>query len=175
VAQRRPNVGLMDLRMPGVDGTSCVERLSSDWPDVKTVVLSASDDRPSIDAALLAGASAYIVKSATAVDVAAVLRHTSTGTVYHAPSAPARARQGLEPDKALLTERETVILEAIADGLTTRAISRDLWLSEHTVKFHLTNIYRKLGVTNRSGALRFAFDRQLATASEAAASEVALR
>ena len=61
-----------------------------------------------------------------------------------------------------LTPRETAILQAIAGGLTTKAISQDLWLSEHTVKFHLTNIYRKLGVSNRSGAVRYAFENDLA-------------
>ena len=60
-----------------------------------------------------------------------------------------------------LTPRETAILQAIAGGLTTKAISQDLWLSEHTVKFHLTNIYRKLGVSNRSGAVRYAFENDL--------------
>jgi DNA-binding NarL/FixJ family response regulator len=61
-----------------------------------------------------------------------------------------------------LTERETTILGAIASGLTTKRISSDLWVSEHTVKFHLTNIYRKLGVTNRTGAVRYALEHQLA-------------
>ena len=61
-----------------------------------------------------------------------------------------------------LTPRETTILLAVADGRPTKAISRELWLSEHTVKFHLTNIYRKLGVSNRSAAVRYAFEHDLA-------------
>jgi DNA-binding NarL/FixJ family response regulator len=66
-----------------------------------------------------------------------------------------------QPTGPCLTPRETAILRAIAEGLTTKAISQDLWLSEHTVKFHLTNIYRKLGVTNRSAAVRYAFENDL--------------
>jgi NarL family two-component system response regulator LiaR len=61
----------------------------------------------------------------------------------------------------VLTARERAVLQAVASGLTTRAISEQLWLSEHTVKFHLTNIYRKLGVANRSAAVRFAFEHGL--------------
>jgi DNA-binding NarL/FixJ family response regulator len=63
----------------------------------------------------------------------------------------------------MLTDRERSILSAVASGLTTAAISRDLWVSEHTVKFHLTNIYRKLGVANRAGAVRYALEHQLVT------------
>jgi DNA-binding CsgD family transcriptional regulator len=84
--------------------------------------------------------------------------------VYHVPAVP---RESGEPQQRAsgpeLTARERTILTSIADGLTTKAISRDLWLSEHTVKFHLTNIYRKLGVSNRSGAVRYAFEHDLAS------------
>jgi DNA-binding NarL/FixJ family response regulator len=69
-----------------------------------------------------------------------------------------------EPAAPPLTERERAILSAVASGMTTAAISRDLWVSEHTIKFHLTNIYRKLGVTNRAGAVRYAFENDLVAA-----------
>jgi DNA-binding CsgD family transcriptional regulator len=90
--------------------------------------------------------------------------------VYHVPSAPRQCSEDRAaasgPD---LTPRETTILAAVAGGLTTKAISQDLWLSEHTVKFHLTNIYRKLGVSNRSGAVRYAFENDLASPGALAA------
>ena len=77
-------------------------------------------------------------------------------------SAPAPRQDGpAVPSGPELTPRETTILRAVADGRTTKAISQDLWLSEHTVKFHLTNIYRKLGVSNRSAAVRYAFENDL--------------
>jgi DNA-binding NarL/FixJ family response regulator len=171
VERRRPELVLMDLRMPGAQDTSVISHIRETWPEVKIVVLSACDDRPSVEGALLAGASAYIVKSAHAVDVASVLRQTSSGVVYHAP-AMARGQvighvsdmvePGESHDGPVLTEREKTILTAIANGLTTKRISSELWVSEHTVKFHLTNIYRKLGVPNRSGAVRYALEHGLA-------------
>jgi DNA-binding NarL/FixJ family response regulator len=163
VGRRKPHLVLLDLRMPGIDGLECIAEIKRSWPEIKTVAISACEDRASIDAALLAGASAYMVKTVSPMDIPTVLRQASTGSVYHTPS-PAPARLAEEPlaSGAGLTPRETAILQAIAGGLTTKAISQDLWLSEHTVKFHLTNIYRKLGVTNRSAAVRYAFENDLA-------------
>ena len=157
VERRRPGIVLMDLRMPGATGVECIEHLRRNRPEVKIVVLSACDERGMIDAALRAGATAYILKSAHAIDIAAVLRQAVSGEVFHAPSlmpsdSDTRERSEL-PD---LTDRERSILAAVASGMTTATISRELWVSEHTVKFHLTNIYRKLGVANRAGAVRYA-------------------
>jgi DNA-binding NarL/FixJ family response regulator len=163
IERRAPDLVLMDLKMPGVTGVELIERIRQGWPAVKTVVLSASDDRPTIDAALLAGASAYVLKSAHTVDIASVLRQASSGAVFHAPAYP-QARIGFAEDASLptLTDRERSILSAVASGMTTAAISGDLWISEHTIKFHLTNIYRKLGVANRAGAVRYALEHGIA-------------
>jgi DNA-binding NarL/FixJ family response regulator len=163
IERRAPDLVLMDLKMPGISGVETLERIRANWPEVKTVVLSASDDRPTIDAALHAGASAYVLKSAHTVDIASVLRQASSGAVFHAPTY-AQPRSGVpeEPSVPALTDRERSILSAVASGLTTAAISRDLWISEHTIKFHLTNIYRKLGVANRAGAVRYALEHGIA-------------
>ena len=159
VERRRPDIILMDFKMPGVHGVEMIERIRTTWPEVKIVVLSASDDRPTIDGALHAGASAYVLKSAHTVDIASVLRQASSGAVFHAPaSPPARPGTAQAPVGPMLTDRERSILSAVASGMTTSAISRDLWISEHTIKFHLTNIYRKLGVVNRAGAVRYALE-----------------
>jgi len=163
VERRNPDLVLLDLHMPGLHGLETIAELKRRFPDLKAVVISASDDRASIDSALLAGASAFILKSVSPMDIPSVLRQASAGAVYHVPSAP---RVSHEDQVAVsgpdLTPRETTILMAVAGGLTTKAISQDLWLSEHTVKFHLTNIYRKLGVSNRSAAVRYAFENDLA-------------
>jgi DNA-binding NarL/FixJ family response regulator len=166
VERRRPQVVLTDLRMPGTDGANCIEQIRTTWPEVRVVVLSACEDRPSIDAALNAGASAFVVKSINATDIAAVVRQAASGSVFHATSAPSPKtnESGEESTLPELTEREQAILEAVACGKTTAVISRELWVSEHTVKFHLTNIYRKLGVTNRAGAVRYALQNGLVAA-----------
>ena len=159
IERRMPDIVLLDMRMPGVTGVDAILRLHQRCPDVKIVVLSACDDRPTIDAALHAGASAYVLKSAHTIDIASVLRQASSGAVFHAPTyvpRPAGSAEG--PARPALTDRERSILSAVATGMTTAAISRDLWISEHTIKFHLTNIYRKLGVANRAGAVRYALE-----------------
>jgi DNA-binding NarL/FixJ family response regulator len=162
VERRLPGVVLMDLRMPGVAGVECIEHIRRTWPDVKTVVLSASDDRATVDAALQAGATAYVVKSATSMDILAVIRQAANGSVFHASSyGPPQPTLRVQPGSPGLTDRELTVLAAVATGVTTAVISRDLWVSEHTVKFHLTNIYRKLGVTNRAGAVRYAVEHDL--------------
>ena len=165
IERRRPGLVLMDLRMPGIKGSECVEAIRTRWPEVKVVVLSACEDRASIDGALAAGASAYIVKSVHPPDIASVLRQTwGSSTVFHAVTSQ-RLILGLvraeEPQGPMLTEREQTILSSVAAGMTTAAISEQLWVSEHTVKFHLTNIYRKLGVPNRAGAVRYALENDL--------------
>ena len=162
VARRDPTVVLMDLRMPGITGFDCLEQLRDRWPQLKIVVLSACDDRETIDGALRSGANAYVLKSAQPVDLAAVLRQVAGGSVFYAPAtAPRPADSGGHDPGHALTERERAILGAVASGLTTAAISREMWVSEHTVKFHLTNIYRKLGVANRAGAVRYALEHRL--------------
>ena len=163
IERRRPDVVLLDLHMPGMGGAELIETVRRNWPEIKTIVLSANEDRSSIDSALAAGASAYIVKSVNPFDLPSVIRQVAGGAVFVAPprqaasSAPAPS-----PATPELTERERTILAAISSGMTTSAISRELWVSEHTIKFHLTNIYRKLGVTNRAGAVRFALEHGLA-------------
>ena len=164
IRRRRPDVVLTDLRMPGVHGFELIRAIREESPTVKVVVLSASDDRPSVDGALLAGASAFIVKTAAPTDVASVLRQVYNGAVFHAPPLPRPGSAFVDADFDAtpgLTDRERTILSAVASGKTTSAISKDLWISEHTIKFHLTNVYRKLGVTNRAGAIRYALDRGL--------------
>lgn len=161
IERRKPEIVLLDLRMPDVEGTEHIQEVRDRWPEVKVVVLSGSEDRPSVDAALRAGASAFVVKSVGPTDLATILRQVQAG-VFIAPAAPAR-ENAVEPsaDRPDLTEREETILRAAARGLTTAQISREIWVSEHTVKFHLTNIYRKLGVPNRAAAVRWALEHGL--------------
>jgi two-component system nitrate/nitrite response regulator NarL len=164
IERRRPMLLLMDFRMPGLTGLECIEQIRLRWPEVKIVVLSMCDDRASIDSALRAGASAFIVKSVNPADVASVLRQVwGASTIFHSASRPQVVGQATahETETPVLTKREQAILQAVVSGMTTAAISTELWVSEHTVKFHLTNIYRKLGVPNRAGAIRYALENGL--------------
>lgn len=159
VGQTNPDLVLLDLRMPGSDGLSCLARIRTKYPEVKVVVLSASTDQNLIQTVLKRGASAYIVKSVNPIDLPSALRQAVEGTVYSAMGFPDR---GESPARAAgLTERETTILAALARGLSNEAIGKELWLAEQTVKFHLTNIYRKLDVSNRTEAARLAYQNGL--------------
>jgi len=161
VRRMAPDVLLLDLRMPQVDGLTCLEQVRKHCPNVKVVVLSAFTDSERIQAALTRGASGYIVKSVNPGDLASAVRHAVEGTFF----GPVGAPDGDGDDDAVaaagLTERELGILKALARGLSNQAIGKECWVSEQTVKFHLSNIYRKLGVANRTEAARFAYEHLL--------------
>ncbi|MGH2893461.1 MAG: response regulator, partial [Solirubrobacteraceae bacterium] len=119
VERRRPDIVLMDLRMPGVTGTEMIELIRKRWPETRTVVLSACDDVPVIEAALQAGASAYVLKTAGSLDITSILRQAANGEVLPAPvTIPARPTAPDEPDTPSLTDRERDILSRVAAGLT---------------------------------------------------------
>jgi DNA-binding NarL/FixJ family response regulator len=157
VNQLRPDAVLLDIRMPEMDGLACLELIRKRFPDVRVVMLSVHNDAERIESALRRGASGYIVKSISPADLGAALRNAVEGTVFHAFGSPSGDTSGGDTTEAGLTERELSILRAVARGLSNRAIGRELWVTEQTVKFHLTNIYRKLGVANRTEAARAAF------------------
>jgi DNA-binding NarL/FixJ family response regulator len=170
VDQHVPDLVLLDHRLSGMDGIACVRLIKERHPQIKVVMLSASEDSARITEALQAGASAYIGKRINPCDLASSLMQIVDGVVYQmspglagAAPAPAPAPVIAEPSARPcdLTDRELTMLAAISRGLSTKAISRELWITEKTVKFHLTNIYRKLGVHNRASAMRYAFDHDL--------------
>ena len=157
-----PHLALIDLRMPGMDGLACLERLLKKHPALKVIILSGSCDDAQIEAAFARGATAYIVKSVNPVDLASAIRQAFDQSIFHAVGR--RGQAGANPANQVaseLTERELTILQAVARGLSNLAISRDLWITEQTVKFHLTNVYRKLGVANRTAAARYAHQHGL--------------
>jgi DNA-binding NarL/FixJ family response regulator len=159
VKRTSPNIVLLDIRMPGIDGITCLELLRKNHPDVKVVMLSAYSDRDQVQTALSRGASAYIAKTVNPVDLPSALRQVLDGTVYHAIGI-AEASDRDEPESDL-TERELTVLRALARGLSNKAISHEFWVTEQTVKFHLGNIYRKLGVQNRTAAVHYAHQHGL--------------
>jgi len=155
VERRRPDVVVVELGMQTADGRSCLDALCQEHPGVTVVVLSARATPDVIRAALGAGARAFITENVNPLDIPSAIRQAYEGTVYHAYGEATRG-----PDEALraagLTEREITMLKALARGLSNRDISQELWVTEKTVKFHLGNLYRKLGVSNRLAAARYA-------------------
>ena len=162
VSQTSPDLVLMDIRMPEMDGLTALDRIRERYPNVKVVILSVSTDPDLIQNVLNRGASAYVVKSVNPIDLPSVLRQAMEGTVYSAVGLPEKSDENDAARSAGLTDRETTILKALARGLSNEAIGKELWVAEQTVKFHLTNIYRKLGVSNRTEAARYAYEHGLA-------------
>jgi DNA-binding NarL/FixJ family response regulator len=148
----RPDLVLLDLSMPSMDGLMCLQRLRQQFPEIKVVILSAFSDPERIEVALRAGADGYIVKGVAPRDLAATLRQIVEENVYIAIAVPDRTPGGA----AGLTERELEILNLVAQGLSNGQIAKQLWVTVTTVKFHLTSIYRKLKVSNRTEAARVA-------------------
>jgi len=158
VARTKPQVVLMDIRLPGLDGLACLERIRSDHPTVKVLMCSASTDAEQIAAAFRLGAIAYIVKSVNPVDLPSAIRQACDQTVFQSFGLRGDGGQAGALD---LTERERTILTAVARGLSNKAIAAELWVTQQTVKFHLSNIYRKLEVGNRTAAARVAREHGL--------------
>ena len=161
VSQTDPDLALLDLRMPEMDGLQCLDRIRKQHPKVKVVILSVSTDPEVVQTVLNHGAAAYVVKSVNPLDLSSALRQALEGTVFSAIGLPEKTAQEDAVKAAGLTERETTILKALARGLSNEAIGKELWVAEQTVKFHLTNIYRKLDVSNRTEAARYAYEHGL--------------
>ena len=169
----RPDVVLMDLRMPRLDGVEATRRLAAAAPTPRVVVLTTYADDQSIFAALQAGALGYLTKDSGADDIARAVRTVHAGqallepavqrrlieSLRERPPAPATAPPAPAPDD--LTPREVEVLGLIARGLSNGEIARRLFVSEATVKTHVNNIFSKAGVRDRAQAVRYAFDHGL--------------
>lgn len=163
VHQTQPDLVLLDVRMPGMDGLRCLELLGQRHPRVKVVMLSGMDDRSVIDSALQRGAAAFVLKGIDPADLASALRQVVSGTVVQGMAMLGRSDGDDVAKETGLTERELSIVKALVAGLSNKQIAKELWLAEQTVKFHLTNIYRKLGVASRTEAIRYVYANGLVT------------
>jgi DNA-binding NarL/FixJ family response regulator len=159
VGQTDPDVVLLDMQMPGVDGLTCLTTIRERFPRVTVIVLSGHDDPALIRAVLRRGASSFISKQILPRDLPAAVRQVYEGTIF-TEIAEDDSAQDLAKQSGL-TERELAILEAVGAGRSNKQIAGELWLAEPTIKYHLTNIYRKLGVTSRTEAVHCAYSRGL--------------
>ncbi|MEV4574854.1 response regulator transcription factor [Nonomuraea jabiensis] len=158
VPRLRPDVILMDLRMPGGDGVSAIERLG---PGHRVIVLTTYEDDGEILRAVSAGAAGYLLKDVSRADLASAVRAAAGGRTVLSPSVAARLAGrlvGRRPAVPVLSEREREVLQLVAQGLTNGEIGRRLFIGEATVKTYLLRVFGKLGVSDRTSAVLAALD-----------------
>jgi len=159
-ARHRPDVVLMDLRMPRMDGVAATERIRARLPETRVVVLTTYDSDSDILRAVEAGATGYLLKDAPEEDLYGAVRAAAEGKPLLAPSVAALLMERTRrPPGENLSGREIEVLRLVAKGLSNREVASELWISEATVKSHLIRIFGKLGVDDRTAAVTAAFER----------------
>lgn len=164
VLAERPDVVLMDLRMPGCNGDEATARILAREPDIRVLILTTYESDDQILAAIEAGASGYLLKAAPESEILAGLRATARGETALAPSAAAalvRRTTAKVPVGPVLSPRELEVLQLVAQGNSNPAIGRMLFVSETTVKTHLGHVFEKLGVNDRTRAVTRAMELRL--------------
>jgi len=160
-----PDVVLMDLVMPELDGVEATRRIREASPSTKVIALTSFDDDEKVFPAIKAGAAGYLLKDVHPAELAEAVRRASRGEALLAPSVAARLMQevsGERPASAGLTERELEVLRLIARGMSNKLIARELVVSEKTVKTHVSNILAKLHLADRTQAALYAVREGLA-------------
>ncbi|HST26288.1 MAG TPA: response regulator transcription factor [Gaiellaceae bacterium] len=160
-----PDVVLMDLVMPELDGVEAIRRIREVAPSTKVIALTSFDDDEKVFPAIRAGAAGYLLKDVHPAELAEAVRRASRGEALLAPSVAARLMQEVSAERApaaSLTERELEVLRLIARGLPNKLIARELTVSEKTVKTHVSNILAKLHLADRTQAALYAVREGLA-------------
>jgi NarL family two-component system response regulator YdfI len=157
VPEKHPDVVLLDLRMPGMDGLNALEHLRRDWPDLAVVILTTYNEDDLMRRGLQAGARGYLLKDTTRETLLNTIRAASRGESILQPRTLARLlaapQQVVGGEPLPLTERERQIMRAVAAGERSKEIAMHLGIAERTVKAHLASIYQKLGVDSRAAAV----------------------
>ena len=158
----RPDVILMDLRMPGMDGVAAITELAKLGTAARVLVLTTYDTDSHVLPAIEAGATGYLLKDAPRAELLRAVRAAAHGEAVLSPSVAARLMNRVRsPGPAPLSRRELEVLSLVASGTTNRAAAARLFITEATVKTHLLNIYAKLGVSDRAAAVAEAYNRGL--------------
>ena len=165
VAEHAPDVVLMDLRMPRMDGVAATERITAAHPGVRVLVLTTYDTDADIVRAVEAGAAGYLLKDTPLPQLAEAVRAAARGETVLAPPVAARLMSRMRaPAVDAPTARELEVLAGVARGLTNAEIGRELFIGEATVKTHLLRVFAKLGVDDRTRAVMVAVERGLLAA-----------
>ena len=167
VREQRPDVVLMDLRMPRMDGVSAIRAITADFPQVRVLALTTYDGDVSIHRALEAGARGYLLKDMLLTEVVTAIRAVYRGE--RVIPAPIAARLAEFIPRADLTEREVEVMQFVARGLSNREVAAAIGRSDETVKLHLKNIFAKLGVADRTEAVTVAISRGILDVGDAPA------
>ena len=155
-ARERPDVALIDLQMPGVDGICATKRIREVSPETRVVVLTAFSDREAIVEVLDAGAAGYLLKDVQPDELVRAIEAAAAGEAPLHPRAARELLRGWNAGEPQLSVREEEVLGLLAQGLPNKLIARRLEISERTVKGHLTRIFERIGVTDRTQAALWA-------------------
>jgi DNA-binding NarL/FixJ family response regulator len=153
-----PDVVLMDLRMPGIDGDEATARILAEQPGVRVLILTTYESDDSILTAIGAGASGYLLKAAPQDEILAGVRAVARGEVALAPRIAALLVQRVKSPSPTLSPRETQVLRLVAAGKSNPSIAAELFVGEATVKTHLLHVFEKLGVSDRTRAVTRAME-----------------
>ncbi len=167
-AQLQPDIVLMDLMMPQVNGVESTRRIRSQFPDIQVIVFTSFQDRDLVQQALQAGAISYLLKDASPQELVTAVRSAATGKTTLSPNVLGILVRSINQPSAAkaydLSGRELEVLAEMAEGRTNPQIAANLMVSVNTVRHHVRSILMKLDVTNRTAAVRLAMDEKLVSA-----------
>jgi two-component system NarL family response regulator len=159
ILDTRPDVAMVDLSMPKLDGVQVIERVRAAWPTAKIILLTTYDTDDDIERGIRAGACAYQLKDVRAKDLMQCVRDVNAGKTIVSPTVAAKLARRLT--QVQLTRREVEVLRLLSDGKANKEIASTLFISESTVKLHINSLFEKLGVSSRTEAMKAALQRGL--------------